>query len=152
MKKLVARSALLAIALAAVLPCSAQSAPTVGEAAGSPVQIKSCKLDVRGVRQRYSRAQLTIAFVNNSKLVVNAIRWKLSWGSSSASYVREVGTFSPGALVRHEFSRPVVIASSAHNPTPSITCAPESVQLANGKTWQAHTGDKNGVLARLIHL
>jgi hypothetical protein len=63
----------------------------------APIQVKSYELT-------FTSNWFHVAFVNDKETPATAILWEVRAGNGAA-FVRDIGTFSPGAIVRHCFER-----------------------------------------------
>jgi len=93
--------------------------------------------DVYG--QRYyqvplrSNPSLGIDYVNQTRIVIKEIEFGLVDKGSLVAEVRDVGTFSPGVEIRHEFGiSPNVFPLG----TGLARCVPLRIRFENGSTWE----------------
>jgi len=93
--------------------------------------------DVYG--QRYyqvplsSNPSLAINYVNQTQIVIKEIEFGLVAKGSLVAEVRDVGTFSPGVEIRHEFGiSPNVFPLG----TGLARCVPLRIRFENGTMWE----------------
>lgn len=92
----------------------------------SPVQIKSYELT-------FTSNWFHVAFVNEKDMMATAILWEVRAGNGAA-FVRDIGTFSHGAVVRHCFERYGLHAGNyVWQEQPRIRVA--RVKFADGTEW-----------------
>jgi len=92
----------------------------------SPIQIKSYELT-------FTSNWFHVAFVNEKDTTATTILWEVRAGNGAA-FVRDMGTFSPGAVVRHCFERYGLHAGNyVWQEQPRIRVA--RVKFADGTEW-----------------
>jgi len=77
-----------------------------------------------------------IAFVNNGPKVAKVVNFEVS-SNGNQFIVRDVGTFSPGILIDHQFNNGA--GQSFFLPafiSPKVTCHVASVEFADGSVWR----------------
>ncbi len=78
-------------------------------------------------------ATLAIAYSNQTNEVMTEIEFGLVAKGTLVAEVRDVGTFSPGAEIKHEFGlNPNVFPLG----TALARCVPLHIKFANGKIWK----------------
>ena len=81
----------------------------------------------------HSGATLAIAYSNQTNEVMTEIEFGLVAKGTLVAEVRDVGTFSPGAEIKHEFGlSPNVFPLG----TALARCVPLHIKFANGKIWK----------------
>ncbi len=81
----------------------------------------------------HSGPTLAIAYTNQTKDVMTEIEFGLVAKGTLVAEVRDVGTFSPGAEIRHEFGiSPNVFPLG----TGLARCVPLQVKFASGRVWK----------------
>lgn len=132
----------LALVAAASVGASAQPAPSP-----SPIAIHSCGRMPQTIYGPFINPSidppnipygvvLGIEYVNTGSRVAKSIEFAVS---SSDTYfaVRDVGTFSPGALIKHTFQE--TIGQGAILPwilPPYVHCAATRVEYSDGTVWE----------------
>jgi hypothetical protein len=92
----------------------------------APVQIKAYEMT-------FTSNWFHVAFVNDGELPATAILWEVRAGNGAA-FVRDIGTFAPGVIVRHCFIRYGLHAGNyVWQEQPRIRVA--RVKYADGTEW-----------------
>ncbi len=76
---------------------------------------------------------LGIDYVNATSMVMNQIEFGLIVRGSLVAEVKDVGTFSPGAEIKHKFG---VSPNIFPIQTSFAKCVPLKIRFVNGKTWK----------------
>jgi len=103
--------------------------------AGSPIQVEDCKLRTNGGLLLAKTGRLIIEFTNESALTADLVRFRITWGSNDAAFIRDQGSFGPGITVKHEFKQSAGALISPLFTHPNITCSVESVHFKDGSQW-----------------
>jgi len=141
----------LSLAAAATLALSAAGAQTLKQTPGSRISVTQCNphrhstgtlahpwIDPYGVyhndaRFPYEVGFLGITYANNAHSPVKEVDFGLVARSSLIAIVKDVGTFSPGAKIDHEFSvDPEIFPIGTAFPQ----CAVLRVKYADGREWR----------------
>ncbi|HUZ50799.1 MAG TPA: hypothetical protein VMW12_13810 [Candidatus Dormibacteraeota bacterium] len=81
----------------------------------------------------HSNPSLGIDYVNQTQIVIKEIEFGLVAKGSLVAEVRDVGTFSPGVEIRHEFGiSPNVFPLG----TGLAQCVPLRIRFEDGTTWE----------------
>jgi hypothetical protein len=155
-------SGLAALCLGALLPAAAQAQAMAGTPVGHPLAVNKCA-PTRNTQtyagytpgyypygNRYwgwpsvygptyyqypvqSRPTLAIDYSNQTSMVMKQIEFGLVVRGELVAEVKDVGTFSPGAEIKHEFG-----LSSNVFPlqTSYAKCVPLVIHFANGHVWK----------------
>lgn len=144
----IASSAAIACAFA-IVPnlAAADSAPAVPPAGGaSPITINSCgpiindknaTTNIFGVPVPASMSSgIQIEFVNSASVAATLVNFAVD-SAGDHFVIRDVGTFSPGVSIKHQFRNgsgqafvlPAFIA-------PNVTCRVDSAQFSDGSVWR----------------
>ena len=138
-----------ATALSALLGSSAAASadPTVGippTGSVSPVTINTCGpilnnspgTQVAGIQLAQGSSGIRIEFVNESTKTADLVNFAID-SNGQQFVIRDVGTFSPGISIKHEFKNgygqafvlPAFIA-------PHVKCSVSSVKFTDGTLWE----------------
>ena len=124
-----------ALTIAAVSPVSA---PNVGISTTLPISVVSCEQTsyhifpaLEGPNSPLEYDNLRISFVNRAPMPATAVRFAVTTATGTQS-IQDVGTFSNGASISHNFSPAV----SGENFSDAALCAVQSVTFSDGSTWQ----------------
>jgi PDZ domain-containing protein len=109
---------------------------------GSPVQIESCEAGEQSnnILVTQSNGNFHISFTNAGSVTANLVRFQIDYGSERL-FVRDVGQFSPGITISHNYnhrgrniiSYPILGGVPLH-------CSVVAVHFVNGTQW-AGAGD-----------
>jgi hypothetical protein len=162
MKRFALRSQLLAFAFVAALPAGAL-ATTAHLNTAHPVSVTTCKPQrntymaggypaayypggrywgwptVYGGAYSYyqypveGHPTLSIDYTNATGVVMKNIEFGLIGGGELVAEVRDVGTFSPGAEIKHEFGLSPSIFPLR---TSVVHCVPLKIDFVDGTTWK----------------
>jgi hypothetical protein len=81
----------------------------------------------------HSNPTLAIDYVNETKVVMERIEFGLVVGGELVAEAKDVGTFSPGVEIKHEFGlNPNVFPLRSGLPE----CVPLKIHFADGTEWQ----------------
>ena len=103
--------------------------------ATSPVQVESCKLATHGGEVVAKTGDLEIQFTNESSVIADVIRFKVTWNGDEVAYIRDAGKFSPGITVKHKFRQSEGQLTSPLFARPKVRCAVETVHFVDGSIW-----------------
>lgn len=103
--------------------------------AGPPVEVEDCKLQSLGGLLIAKTGKLQIEFTNEGSVAADLVRFRISWGSSEAAFIRDQGKFAPGITVKHEFRQSEGALISPLFSHPHLQCSVESVHFADGTQW-----------------
>src|SRR5579863_825636 len=134
-----AAAALCAILLQSA-PCAADpnlDVPVTATAPSAPpIEIDTCLLKYSGNVLIGTSDGIQIKFTNNSAQVADMINFRVAAGSETG-VIRDVGTFSPGIEITHNYKegsgQEMVAPILSHT---YLQCSVESVHFKNGAVWQ----------------
>jgi hypothetical protein len=86
-------------------------------------------------RMATSNPALGIDYVNTSDKVMKQIEFGLIANGRLVAEVKDVGTFSPGAEIKHQFG---VSPNIFPLQTSLVKCMPLKITYADGTKWQSH--------------
>jgi hypothetical protein len=121
MKPSVISKVLLATSIAVSAPLAASAAQTA-----APIAVSDVNVQPSGSLNQSGPGFISLAFANTSNVTANEVVFELNTGSA-ARQIDDVGSFAPGATIRHAFYD---LSSSPDQQIKVI-----KVQYADGSTW-----------------
>ncbi|MBV8671722.1 MAG: hypothetical protein JO098_08110 [Candidatus Eremiobacteraeota bacterium] len=122
---------------APVVPPAGSSAPVTINSCGPIINDKNATTNILGVPVPASMSSgIQIEFVNNGGAAATLVNFAVD-SAGDHFVIRDVGTFSPGISIKHQFRNgqgqafvlPAFIA-------PNVTCHVASVQFSDGSVWR----------------
>lgn len=124
------------LAMALTVATTAGFFCSMSPAAAAPIVVRQCFVIAPGALSHKPRGT-QINYVNKSRHTATSITFVVGYRNSANHFVRrvtDVGTFAPGAEIKHKFSLYNDVTYAGQQ---THGCAPISVVYKNGMRWVA---------------
>ena len=118
----------ICVALLSLAPARSQS--------DVPVRLGSCAMMI-SFMYRSDAALIAAAFTNLGKVTADWIDFRVWWGDGTVDTVHDVGSFAPGARIRHNWYVGLGIREIRPLLWSEVRAYPSRVHYTDGSEWQS---------------